>query len=87
MAEIFQPKDQNLDDLVKKEFVLEGRKAVRTATLGLGVLAAGFTFDYGITDELTSFVGGFAAGYNLKDSINYLRTVFSKDQHTKYKSE
>ena len=87
MTEKFQPKNQDLDNLVRNESIQKAKKGARNAAIGLGVIATGFAFDYGIVDDLICFFGGMTAGYNANEAINYLKYTFSRDKPADYRSE
>lgn len=59
---------EQLEDKVRKY-----KDGVRNVTIGLGVVIVGFTFDYGIVDDLMRMGGGFTVGYNIPDTISYIR--------------
>lgn len=59
--------DQLEDEIAKY------RGAARNTAIGLGAAIAGFTFEYGLVDDLMRISGGFTIGWNIRDTITYIR--------------
>ena len=60
--------EEQLEDKIKQY-----RNGAKKAVVGLGFGVLGLTFDYGIVDDAMRICGGFIAGYNLRNTINYIR--------------
>jgi hypothetical protein len=71
---------EQLEDKIKQY-----KSAAKNVAIGLGVAAVGFTFDYGIVDDIIIIGGCFTAGWNTRDTINYIRYSLRKDKPTEYK--
>ena len=87
MTEKSSPENQDLDHLVKNESIQVARGAAGKAALGLGLIAAGFAFDYATVSDPLCFLGGFITGSNTIEAINYLRYTLSGDKPTDYTDE
>lgn len=60
--------------------VKQYKSSARNAAIGLGVGILGCTFDYGIVDNIMNIGGGFMVGWNLVDTIGYIRYSLRRDR-------
>ena len=87
MVETSPSENKDLDHLVKNESIQVAKKGAGKAALGLGLIAAGFAFDYAPVSDPLCFLGGFITGSNTIEAINYLRYTLSGDKPTDYTDE
>jgi len=67
-----------LEDKIWEYKSREYKSATRDAAIGLGVVAIGCIFDYGIVDDITRIVGSCIFGLNMTGPLNYVEYLLRR---------